>query len=86
MGILTSLRNLLGKKRDVPVRSDLSGLSEKLGDMRGNNVTVVDSGSNLPPNRDGIENLTAAARDARYIDRTNEDKAISNLRSYRKSK
>jgi hypothetical protein len=86
MGIFKSIQRLFGKTTEVPVRSDLSELSEKLGEMRGDNITVVDSGSNLPPNRDAIENLTAAARDARYIDRSNEDEAISNLRTYRKLK
>lgn len=93
MGIRESVGNLVGRIGDLFGRAgdsaperDLSGLAEKLNKRRGENVTVVDSGDNLPPNREGIENLAAAARDARYVDRSNEDKAISNLRSYRKLK
>ncbi len=50
---------------------------------RGDNITVVESVGAIAPNRDGIENLTKAARDARFVDRSNEDEAISDLRSYR---
>ena len=81
MGIRESLGKLVRRVsslagtsgRATPQR-DLSGLAEKLSERRGENVTLVDSGDNLPPNREGIENLAAAARDARYVDRSNEDK------------
>lgn len=59
MGIISRFLKLFRKAGGKPARRDLSGLSKKLGEMRGDNITVVDSGDNLPPNRDGIENLAA---------------------------
>ena len=82
-------RSLRKKFRQDPVRGagaddkDLDELSRKLAAMRGDNITVVDSAGNIPPNRDGVKNLANAARDGRYIDRSNEDDVISDLTTYR---
>jgi hypothetical protein len=67
------------KKKAVRSLGDTGDLDAK----RGDNINVVDSPGNFPPNRDAIKNLSAAARDARYVDRTSEDNLITDLKDYR---
>ncbi len=64
-------------------RADLHDLAVWLRYKRGENITVVDSAGNIPPNRDAIKHLANAARDARWIDRTWEDRLIADLTTYR---
>jgi len=71
------------KKSDVRRLGDTGDLASELRAKRGDNISVVDSPGNLPPNRDGLKNLASAARDARYVDRTNEDKLLTDLKDYR---
>ncbi|MCP3854368.1 MAG: hypothetical protein GY713_03510 [Actinomycetia bacterium] len=63
---------------------DLHELTVWLAYKRGENITVVDSAGNIPPNRDAIKHMANAARDGRFIDRTMEDRLISDLTTYRK--
>ncbi|MFT5202134.1 MAG: hypothetical protein ACI9C1_001516 [Candidatus Aldehydirespiratoraceae bacterium] len=71
------------KKKAVRSLGDTGDLAGELDAKRGNNINVVDSPGNFPPNRDAIKNLSAAARDARYVDRTSEDNLITDLKDYR---
>lgn len=64
-------------------RIQIVELADQLRDGRGDNVRVSGSPGTAPPNRDGVKNLANAARDGRFIDRTNEDRVISDLREYR---
>ncbi len=64
--------------------ADLDELTVWLRYKRGENITVVDSAGNIPPNRDAIKHMANAARDGRWIDRTMEDRLISDLTTYRK--
>ncbi|MCP5029785.1 MAG: hypothetical protein GY929_26235 [Actinomycetia bacterium] len=65
-------------------RADLDDLAVWLRYKRGENITVVDSAGNTPPNRDAIKHMANAARDGRWIDRTMEDRLITDLTTYRK--
>lgn len=78
-------RLLTRRRAAVPVqRAELDDLTVWLRYKRGDNITVVDSGGNIPPNRDAIKHMANAARDGRWIDRTMEDRLITDLTSYRK--
>lgn len=83
MGLLQTVKGLFGRSSTEAPRHTNSELAAKLDKMRGNNVTVVDSGGNIPPNRDGMKNLNNAARDARSVNRSNEDEALKDLTTYR---
>ncbi|MCP5025928.1 MAG: hypothetical protein GY929_06545 [Actinomycetia bacterium] len=83
MGLFGSFRGRFGGSKVEAPPTDLSSLADKLKEKRGDNITVVDSAGSIPPNRDAIENLTNAARDARIVDRSNEDDSISDLGTYR---
>lgn len=89
MGLVEKIKRVFGGKstavvgRKGPSRGEMSELAEKLDEMRGDNVSVTEGAGNFAPNRDGIENLSNAARDGRIINRTNEDETISDLSSYR---
>lgn len=90
MSILDKLRQLFSGESKSSDPSDnasqLDGLAEKMSAMRGENVSISEGQGNFAPNRDGIKNLSDAAKDARIINKSNEDRAISDITDYRSTR
>ena len=51
--------------------------------MRGNITTPMEAGAAAPRSADSVQQLSKAARDARFVDRTNEDDVLRGVRKYR---
>lgn len=92
MTIRSALRQRFGRSsRDAPgsylrydTDVDLRDLSNRLGTLRGRNITMTSAEARLPPNRDAIMHMSNAARDSWPINRTVEDKIITDLSTYRR--
>lgn len=70
---------------DEPSEDDLpiGDLSERLRRMRGDKTTAMGPPGAAPRSADSVEQLSKAARDGRYVDRTNEDDVLRGVRKYR---
>lgn len=70
---------------DEPSEHDLriGDLSERLAQMRGEKTTAMGPPSAAPRGADSVEQLSKAARDGRYVDRTNEDDVLRGVKKYR---
>ena len=51
--------------------------------MRGNITTPMESSAAPPRSPDSVQQLSKAARDARFVDRSNEDEVLRNVKKYR---
>jgi hypothetical protein len=67
------------------IRFDDGALAKRLATMRGGRVTPLPAGSGavLPARHDQVEQLSLAARDALWVDRTIEDNLLSTVTEYR---
>ncbi|MAT06130.1 MAG: hypothetical protein CL424_13910 [Acidimicrobiaceae bacterium] len=90
MGIIERVKRLVG--RGGPDASDdaetdddvrIGDLSERLRQMRGTKTTAMGPGTAGPRSADSVEQLSKAARDGRYVDRTNEDDVLRGVKKYR---
>ena len=63
----------------------MTDLAERLADMRGENVSPTHQPGGGPGATAG-DNLVAAAKDNRMMDRSGDDEAVSNLKSYRRAR
>jgi hypothetical protein len=80
------VRRWFGPSDDHPaVAPDLqiADLSERLRMMRGNITTPMESSAAPPRSPDSVQQLSKAARDARFVDRSNEDEVLRNVKKYR---
>lgn len=70
---------------DEQVENDLrtAVLTERLKQMRGNTTTAMGPSAAAPRSADAVEQLSKAARDGRYVDRTNEDDVLRGVKKYR---
>jgi len=92
MSLLDKIHMLLSRspKSDGRIQDtvDVDGLGElahKLTTMRGRKVRSSGGKVSREPNRDGIKNLTSAARDMRTVNWSSEDKTLDGIKSYRDS-
>lgn len=80
------MKRWFGRGDDHPaVAPDLqvTDLSERLRMMRGNITTPMESSAAPPRSADSVQQLSKAARDARFVDRSNEDDVLRNVKKYR---
>jgi len=90
MGIIDKLRELFsgGSNSQAPTaaESQMDGLAEKMADKRGDNISISEGQGNFAPNRDGMKNLTDAAKDARIVNMSVEDKSLSEMKDYKSTR
>jgi hypothetical protein len=67
-------------------KTDLTGLPEKLDEMRGDHITIVDAPDEPLSDLERIENREAAMKDMGWVDRDAEEDLLNKQTSYRKSK
>ena len=90
MGLMERLKRWFGRSAPEPTDERPSAddlrigdLSERLRQMRGENVTAMGPGQAPPRSPDAVEQMSKAAADARYVDRTNEDDVLRGVKQYR---
>lgn len=87
MGLIARVRRLV-KRGDQDgsspaPRLDVGELSERLRMMRGNITTPMEPGRAAPRAADSVQQMSKAARDARFVDRSNEDDVLREVKKYR---
>ena len=87
MELIESLKKMLHRAPvDRTKKTDLTGLPEKLDEMRGDHVTIVDAPDESLSDLERIENREAAMKDMGWVDRDAEEDLLDKQTSYRKSK
>lgn len=86
MGLIARIKQRFGRDEpgtDTAEDLRIGDLSERLRAMRGNITTPMGPSRAAPRATDSVEQLSKAARDARYVDRTNEDDVLRDVEQYR---
>lgn len=90
MGLTERVKRLFGRSEAEPMDEHPSAddlrigdLSERLRRMRGDNVTAMGPPDAAPRSADSVEQMSKAAADARFVDRTNEDDVLRGVKKYR---
>jgi hypothetical protein len=86
MGLGSRLKRLFGRDERKPTAApdlEIGDLSERLRMMRGNITTPMGPGAAAPRSADSVQQLSKAARDARFVDRSNEDDVLREVKKYR---
>lgn len=86
MGLMARVKRLFGRDERQPTAApdlEVGDLSERLRMMRGNITTPMESSAAPPRSADSVKQLSKAARDARFVDRSNEDEVLRNVKKYR---
>lgn len=86
MGLRARIRRFFRRdERTENAAPDLAvdDLSERLRMMRGNITTPMGPGVPPPRSADAVQQMSKAARDARFVDRTNEDDVLREVKRYR---
>ena len=90
MGLIERVRRRFGRGTPEPTTEGPSAdnlrigdLSERLRQMRGDTTTAKGPPGTKPRAADAVEQLSKAARDGRFVDRTNEDNVLRDVKQYR---
>ena len=86
MGLWSRVTRMFDRSDRAPATPPdlhIDDLSERLRLMRGNVTTPMPPAAAPPRSADAVQRLSRAARDARYVDRTNEDDVLREVTTYR---
>ena len=86
MGLRSRVKRLFGRddrEPTAPPDLEIGDLSERLRMMRGNITTPMGPDVPAPRSADSVKQLSKAARDARFVDRSNEDDVLREVKKYR---
>ncbi|MCB0966488.1 MAG: hypothetical protein KDB37_06595 [Ilumatobacter sp.] len=90
MGLVDRVKRIFGRGAPETVSAEptaddlkIGDLSERLRQMRGENVTAMGPGQAPPRSPDAVEQMSKAAADARGADQLSEDDVLRDVKQYR---